>query len=268
MERVMRHEAFRYRIGLDGVDAMAFATGHHFPRHAHGEFGLGLVLSGGHRSWSGRGFVDATPGDLITVNPGEMHDGAPIGRTPRRWRMIYLRPALIKTLTEGAPETFEFRRPAFGDPTVSQLFSRLFDALTGGDRDNLLVEQGLVALFGAIERDWSARPTKRDAPPAISRALQRIDDDPSAALSLAELATLAGVSRFQLLRGFARHVGATPHAYLMQRRAQIARDLLLANQSPAQAAAAAGFSDQSHLTRVFSRQFCMTPGKFRAANAV
>jgi AraC-like DNA-binding protein len=45
-------------------------------------------------------------------------------------------------------------------------------------------------------------------------------------ISLAELAALSGVSRFQLLRGFAREVGTTPHAYLIQRRMSLVRHLL------------------------------------------
>jgi AraC-like DNA-binding protein len=55
-----------------------------------------------------------------------------------------------------------------------------------------------------------------------------------------------GVSRFQLLLGFAREVGITPHAYLVQRRVRVVRRLLAAGRSPVDAALLAGFADQSH----------------------
>jgi AraC-like DNA-binding protein len=84
---------------------------------------------------------------------------------------------------------------------------------------------------------------------------------------LAELAELSGVSRFQLLRGFACEVGATPHAYLVQRRVGLARQLLAAGQSIVDAAINAGFADQSHMTRAFVRQFGVTPGRYVAAMA-
>ncbi|UWZ84446.1 AraC family ligand binding domain-containing protein [Occallatibacter riparius] len=36
--------------------------------------------------------AEAAPGDVICMNPGEVHDGAAIDREPRKWRMIYLDP--------------------------------------------------------------------------------------------------------------------------------------------------------------------------------
>src|SRR3546814_9824655 len=56
-----------------------------FARHAHDTFGIGLITEGAQRSWSGRGAVEAACGQLITVNPGEVHDGKPVGPA-RSWR--------------------------------------------------------------------------------------------------------------------------------------------------------------------------------------
>jgi AraC-like DNA-binding protein len=101
----------------------------------------------------------------------------------------------------------------------------------------------------------------------VAKALQRVDSAPDTPVSLAELAALSGVSRFQLLRGFAREVGITPHAYLVQRRVRLARQLLADGQTLAKAAVQAGFADQSHMTRAFVRQLGITPGRYRAAIA-
>ena len=67
------------------------------------------------------------------------------------------------------------------------------------------------------------------------------------------------------MRGFARAVGVTPHAYLLQQRVRLARRLLSAGRRPIEAAAEAGFADQSHLTRAFRRQLGVTPARYRAA---
>ena len=56
---------------------MTLASNHHFPRHSHDQFGVGVITFGAPRSWSGVGHVEASAGDVIMVNPGEMHDGAP-----------------------------------------------------------------------------------------------------------------------------------------------------------------------------------------------
>lgn len=227
------------------------------------------MLSGGHRSWSGRGFVEALPGDVITVNPGEMHDGEAIGGESRAWRMVYLRPDLIARAGEEAEAApFEFAEPAFRDATVRRLFLGLFAATTQRAADPLQIEERLVTLIAELIARHAARPLRSpSAPTGIERALARLDDDPAAKATLAELAAIAGLSRFQLLRVFARRLGVTPHAYLVQRRVQRARELLRAGRTPAEAALEAGFADQSHLTRAFARCYGVTPARFRAAAA-
>jgi AraC-like DNA-binding protein len=57
----------------------------------------------------------------------------------------------------------------------------------------------------------------------------------------------------------------TPHTYLTDCRVRAARRLLARGESVAHAAFACGFSDQSHLTRLFKAHAGLTPGRFRAA---
>ncbi|MNT52026.1 HTH-type transcriptional activator RhaS [compost metagenome] len=92
-----------------------------------------------------------------------------------------------------------------------------------------------------------------------------IDDDPAAALTLAELARACGLSRFQVLRACARATGLTPHAYQTQRRLLLARHLIRHGASLADAAVQGGFSDQSHMTRLFVRAYGVSPGRYALA---
>ncbi|MFX5956846.1 AraC family transcriptional regulator, partial [Acinetobacter baumannii] len=75
-------------------------------------------------------------------------------------------------------------------------------------------------------------------------ALARIDDDPSVPVSLDDLANASGLSRFQVLRAFTRATGLTPHAYLVQRRIDLARRLIAQGEALANAAIGSGFADQ------------------------
>jgi AraC-like DNA-binding protein len=81
-------------------------------------------------------------------------------------------------------------------------------------------------------------------------------------VTLIELARESGVSRYQLIRAFARELGLTPHAYILQRRIALAQRLIRAGCDLADVAARAGFYDQSHLTRWFVRQFGVTPSRY------
>jgi len=261
-------EAVQHRTGYAGLEAMTYATARLFPRHSHEDYGVGLVAFGGHRSWSGLGAVEALPGDLIAVNPGEIHDGAPMRGEPRGWRMIYLKPSILVGLTEEAGgEPFEFARPSFGDRLAARAFGQLFGALTAPSADGLAVEERLLRLFDRLAVRHRGRTRRPSPPPPVARALERLDDAPAAKTTLAELAALAGTSRFQLVRAFSRRLGLTPHAYLVQRRLRLARELLRSGRTPAEAAAEAGFSDQSHMTRAFVRCYGVTPARFRAAAA-
>jgi len=227
------------------------------------------MLSGAHRSWSGIGHVDAQCGDVIMVNPGEMHDGMPIGGNPREWRMLYFDPATVARMAEAeVVNGCEVVRPAAQDPVLAALFARLFAGVTAASPDRLRLAESLISLImNALRRHGLRPPPRRESSPSVRKALARLDDDPASAVRLTELAELAGVSRFQLLRSFAREVGTTPHAYLVQRRVQLARKLLAGGQSIVEAAIDAGFADQSHLTRAFVRQFGVTPGRYVAALA-
>ena len=78
-------------------------------------------------------------------------------------------------------------------------------------------------------------------------------------LTLADLAAAAGTTQFQLIGLFRRGTGLTPHAYLTQVRLGEACRLLRRGVPIADAAIAAGFYDQSALTRHFKRCYGMTP---------
>lgn len=261
------------RAALPGVEAVEARSDHVFARHSHDRHGVGLMLAGGQTSASGRGQVEALAGDVITVNPGEVHDGAPVGGAPRAWRMLYL-PALLTAaaaadLGEGAAGDYEFLHPVARDARIAACFRRLYTAVTtGGDDDAaaMLREQLLLALLNGLQ---ARAPARRSATPSagIARARALIDDAPAAPLALDDLARVGGLSRFQLVRQFARATGLTPHAYILQRRIEAVRALLARGTALADAAAAGGFADQSHMTRIFIRTYGITPGAYAAALA-
>lgn len=65
-----------------------------------------------------------------------------------------------------------------------------------------------------------------------------------------------------LVRAFSGAYGIAPHQYLMSRRVDRARRLLLEGRPPGEVASATGFYDQSHLTRHFKKLVGVTPGRY------
>lgn len=253
------------RCQVKGVEAVEAETARTFDRHIHEQFGIGLIARGAQRSASGRGPVEAVAGDVITVNPGEVHDGAPVGDGGRAWRMLYLAPAVIDRAAADISDgrrggaSVEFTHPALRDARLASGFQALFTAATSGQPLDALLLPLLAGLLAIRPR--SAAPLAA----GIAVARQRMDDDPAAVLTLEVLARDAGLGRYQFLRGFARATGLTPHAYLLQRRVNLARRLVADGVPLAEAAVASGFSDQSHMTRLFVRTFGMGPGAYAQA---
>ncbi len=254
---------------IGGVEAVSADTAHAFGRHTHDRYGIGVILRGAQKSASGRGVVEAEAGDIITVNSGEVHDGTPLGEGGRAWRMLYVEPALLRgenlDLTAGLTAAAELARPTLRDPACAARFLALFRSLTdpqGGHSEIEAQEQMLVLLARLIETGSAQR--RCGAAPLIGRARKRIDDDPAAPLSLDELAAIEGLGRYQLIRGFAKTTGLTPHAYLVQRRLQRARRLIAGGATLAAAAFQSGFADQSHLNRHFVRAYGLSPGRYAA----
>jgi len=252
-----------------GIDAVEADSARVFGKHVHTQFGLGLIARGAQRSSSGRGLIEAGAGDIITVNPEEVHDGRPIGEGGRHWRMLYLSPSLVAELADDISEgrassTQEFRHPKLSEPPLARQFSALFRALTDSfDPQELQADTGLLLLLSQVLQTRPATQTGVSA--GIASARERIDDEPLAALTLGALAQQAGLSRFQFLRGFKRLTGLTPHAYLLQRRLHIARQLIARGTGLADAAAQSGFADQSHMSRIFARSFGLAPAAYARA---
>lgn len=258
-----------FKSSITGVEAVVAESRHSFSRHTHEQFGIGMISAGAQKSLSGRGMVEAEAGDIITVNPNEVHDGMPIGEG-RSWQILYFDPAIIAAamgdIAEGQAWRSEIPRPVIRDAEIGRRFARLFTLATAAQWPNGLHEdEMLLQLVGDVMRD-DAEPEKVLLPPPSIRAARAlIDDDPLADVSLDDLARESGLSRFQVLRGFAKATGLTPHAYLVQARIHIARRLIAGGTPLAEAAFASGFADQSHMTRVFTRKYGLSPRVYAGA---
>jgi len=223
-----------------------------------------------------------TPARSSQPIPVKVHDGRPLGPPTRRWRILYVDVDVMTTLTAseqgaggagGAGGHAEITSPVIADPMLFRILQRLFSRLERWNNrtpharplDSLAFEEALVAsCVRLMARHGVARWS--DAPPRdLPQVRERLADDSALAPSLADLARLTGLSRYQVLRRFERAYGLPPHAWLLRRRAERARVLIRDGATLAVAATATGFADQSHMTRVFARQFGFTPGAWRRA---
>ena len=102
------------------------------------------------------------------------------------------------------------------------------------------------------------------APWQLRRAQEMMRSRLDEAVPVAELARALSLSPGHFARAFKQTTGQAPHRWLMERRIDKAKQLLIGTtQSLGEIALACGFADQSHFTRMFSRVTHSGPGAWR-----
>jgi len=140
--------------------------------------------------------------------------------------------------------------------------------------DRLSVESALQRVVVHAFEEFSnlrtpmIRSTNRVGHRRIARALDYIRSlDPGinpAAVTLDELAGIAGLSKFHFLRQFSQVVGITPGAYLRTLRLCHAARMLRTTDRPIlDIALSVGFADHPSFSRAFARHMGMTPSEYQ-----
>jgi AraC-like DNA-binding protein len=231
-----------------------------------GEYVFGVTGQAAMAAQRGRERWTVRPGQLVAWDPSGAHAGTSVDGTPWSARLIVVGGEELAMLT-GGQALPEFPQPVLDDPALTGAFVRLHQTLEVGPsrltRDELLggwIRALMAAHSGS--RSPAAGPAPRD-----ERALRQARDYLAAhyqqAISLDDLAAVAGVGKFRLVRLFREHLGLTPHALQIAHRVRHARRLLEDGLGIAEAAAAAGFADQSHLHRHFRRGLGVTPRQYQ-----
>jgi len=278
MKPAPTHHARVFGSPWEGVYGTHMESARHFGKHWHAVYGLGLVEHGAQSSASGRGTVEAYAGDLITTNPGEVHDGQPLGGPSRRWRMVYLDPGVVASMvgdpTSTGMQALELTRPVIQDARLAKVLLRLLDQLEHRDAglawssaEALACEELLVHTCALLLEGHASAPRSHGVDANVQQVRDRLADAPLEPPTLTQMALMAGISKYQLLRRFEKCYGVTPYAWLLQQRAERASGLIRRGESLALAAASCGFADQSHMTRTFARQFGFTPGALKKMTA-
>jgi AraC-like DNA-binding protein len=246
--------------GIREVLTAQFAT-HAYPPHVHDVWTLFLVDAGAVRYDLDRRERTAEPSMVSVLPPGVVHDGRPATPGGYAKRVVYLEPSVLGAALTGRAVD----RPWIADPLLRRDVSRLHDALGCAD-DALEAETRLAFVARRIQRALG-RGEPTDEPAADHRVASRLRDYLDARLfepvTLAAAAEAVGAGEAHAAHSFVDAFGIAPHAYVLGRRLEAARDRILAGQPLADVAAEVGFYDQAHLTRRFRRFLGTTPGQYR-----
>ncbi len=243
---------------------------HTFSRHTHQGYVVGMIERGVEVFYYRGETHAALPGDVVVINPDEVHTGHSGDKHGWTYRMLYPTVQTLKMVADAMADRPVdmpwFPRAVIKDRRLSlkiQQLHRLLEQSTS----RLERQVNYYDVMGELIRTQAGNaPTVKKQGferLAVKKARQLIDDTLAENISLESMSDHVGLSPFYFTRIFRQHTGLPPHAYRKQQRIQMAKQLLRTQMPISQVAAETGFSDQSHLTRQFKQIVGVTPGQYK-----
>lgn len=235
--------------------------------HSHEELSVGFVEQGSSRIICEHLQFRLNIHDAILIPPHVVHLCKPEDPDNYRFQMLFLDAGWVKNTFNTDP--FALAPATTGlSQQDRDAKTALFLSLASGNRtyDALKLEEETILFIARLPGLLNAGPAVPDsepAGPAIQQAKSLLDNRFIEDIRLETLETACGLSRFALVRRFRAAFGLTPHAYLINKRINLARQLLSGKETIADIAAHCGFFDQSHFVKTFSAYTGMTPAAFR-----
>ncbi len=242
--------------GVERIEA--WFGGHGYDPHRHDTYSIGRTLAGV-QSFHYKGALrHGVPGNTLVLHPDEVHDGMAGTEMGFRYRMAYIDPALIQNVLGGEPLPFI----AGGLSCDPRLYNASEAFVQGLDHalETLQAQDALYDLAMALRAvGGKPRGRKRLDYRAAERARGFIMEHLHLGITLEMLEQASGRERWSLSRDFRALYGTSPYRFVTLRRLDCFRRLILDGFTLVDAALAAGFHDQSHMTRHFTRTYGVPP---------
>lgn len=247
------------RGGLTVTDAR-FGPGLTLPRHNHAEASVVVILSGGFELTIAGGERDCRPGAVLTEPAAEPHSNR---FTAAGTRVVAVQVDTVLAVDLGGAGVRLDRVTQGRDRAAAFLAWRLVQELDVADSLTAVAVEGVaLELLTAAAR--SRRPAAGGRPGWLTAVEQLVNAGFPGPLDPATLAVAAGVHPVHLARVWRTHHGCSLAESVRQHRVGwVAQRLATTNRPIADLAAAAGFTDQSHLARTFRRSTGLTPSDYR-----
>ncbi|WP_019909450.1 AraC family transcriptional regulator [Paenibacillus sp. HW567] len=250
--------------------------------HRHDAYELYLFLRGNVNLYIENSCYHMERGDLLVMNPEEMHRSFSLDESEYERITINLQKSYLHRLSTPATNLcgcFDFRPKGKGNivhldesqlKQLLQLTGDLERVLTsdayGSDiRVNSYVAQ-LLVLTNTIFQNASFIPTDI-MPELVRKTMDYIEAHLAQDISLEQLAAAFYLNSTYISRQFKKHTGLTLRSYILDRRVSLAKSYLCEGLSITEACYQSGFSDYANFIRSFTKIAGISPGKFAKKSA-
>lgn len=199
------------------------------------------------------------PGWIFVHTPG----GQTVFRSPDHLHYECLTVAFeeaSRKLRSGWPQHFQWL-----ETDEAMKFSReMLFAFHHTSVERKLLGDLIVAMFRFRLDLFLRRQERERIPVRIARVVREMDGNFSQSMSLQSLAEQVQMSVSHLQAEFRKHMGISPHRYIIEQRMRAARHRLVSSQDPIkQVAADVGYANTEHFCRAFKQYTGYTAAAFR-----
>lgn len=238
-----------------------------FPNHFHDYYVIGFIEKGKrHLSCKNKQFIIET-GDLILFNPGDIHTCEQIDDQALDYRCINIKEDVMKKIAFEITEKEylpNFKEVIlFHNELVVSL--RELHIMIMQEEKNLKKEELFLFIIEQLIREYSniiSEETTQEVNNEIKTICDYLEDNYMENITLNQLSSLTGLSKYYLLHSFTKQKGISPYNYLQTIRISKAKKLLEEGVSPIEVAFKTGFTDQSHFTNFFKKLIGLTPKQY------
>jgi len=244
------------------LDIASFAPNQKVAKHSHENAFFCMALQGVCAENYKRKVRVYEPSALSFLPAGETHS-LEFYKAGMRSFSIEIKPPLIERIRECSMNIDDSIHCRRGQLTL--LFKKAYSEFCQMDDVTPLAVEGLVLEMLAEVSRRRLNKDSQQSPQWLKTVTEIIHDQFSEGLTLDGIAESAGVHPIYLSRVFRRHYRCTIGDYIRRLRVEYASHQILTTKAPLlEIAMTAGFSDQSHFSRIFKRQMGVTPTKYRA----
>ena len=238
-----------------------------FSKHWHDELSIGLIEKGVETVEYRGSKIDIPQGNIIAINPSEIHTGFSGSSEGWTYRMFYFDVELIQNILSQHFKDFSVivKEPVINDPLLFQKLLKLHITLEQNSfcltKESLLI-LSIIELFsnhGDLKQQESLVYKDFKVNQLVKEYLI---ENCSENISLDELSNLTQRDKYQIIRNFKKQYNITPHQFLVLLKTKKAKVLLEKGFDITNSALECGFVDQSHFTKNFKCLYGTTPGMY------
>ena len=235
-----------------------------------------VYISGDHRYIVENSLYDLHCGDIIVINPLEVHKALPLKETPyerfyflvdlKTFESMHLDPlAPILNKPSGVGNLISF--DAETRQSILQMLYAISDCFRDGHNDQLRAFSFFLRFLDEINHYLTQTPPSSGnithTPKLLKQILTYVADNTATLQSTTEIASSLGITPQYLSTYFSSHIGTPLKHYIQTKKIALAKDLLDKGADVTQACYDCGFNDCSYFIRIFKKYVGLTPTEYR-----